>query len=215
MAGKPKPMSQIKQLLQLYKQGKGKKTIARSLNISKNTVKVYLDKLEQAKLDIDLLLALDDPVLESRFHPGNPAYKDGRVGHLKDKLGYFMRELKRVGVTQKLLWEEYIDDYPQGYSRSQFCFHLSQHLLASKPSMVLQHKPGEKLYIDFAGKKLSYIDPQTGELIYCQVFVACLPYSDYSFAMAVASQSIGDFLYALGCCLEELGGCKLPRTSAI
>ena len=43
MAGKPKPMSQIKQLLQLYKQGKGKKTIARSLNISKNTVKVYLE----------------------------------------------------------------------------------------------------------------------------------------------------------------------------
>ena len=40
-------MSQIKQLLRLYKQGKGKKTIAHSLSISKNTVKAYLNKLEQ------------------------------------------------------------------------------------------------------------------------------------------------------------------------
>jgi transposase len=56
--------------------------------------------------------------------------------------------------------------------------------------MVLAHKAGEKLFIDFAGKKLSYIEKDTGEVIYCQVFAACLPYSDYSFAMAVPSQSI-------------------------
>jgi len=206
MAGKPRPMSQIKQLLRLYKQGKGKKTIAHSLSISKNTVKAYLNKLEQTKMDIDSLLALEDPVLEAKFHPGNPAYKDGRFEHFKGKLDYFKEELKRTGVTRQLLWDEYIAAYPPGYSRSQFCFHLSQHLLASKPSMVLQHKAGEKLYIDFAGKKLSYVDSHTGELIYCQVFVACLPYSDYSFVMAVASQSINDFLYALSCCLEEFGG---------
>ena len=206
MAGKPRPMSQIKQLLRLYKQGKGKKTIAQSLSISKNTVKAYLNKLEQTKMDINSLLALEDPVLEAKFHPGNPAYKDGRFEHLKGKLDYFKGELKRTGVTRQLLWDEYIAAYPQGYSRSQFCFHLSQHLLASKPSMVLQHKAGEKLYIDFAGKKLSYADPHTGELIYCQVFVSCLPYSDYSFVMAVASQSINDFLYALSYCLEEFGG---------
>src|SRR5690606_16472279 len=58
----------------------------------------------------------------------------------------------------------------------------------------------------FAGKKLFYADRETGEVIYCQVFVACLPYSDYSFTMAVKGHSIADFLYALGCCLQELGG---------
>jgi transposase len=72
--------------------------------------------------------------------------------------------------------------------------------------MVLQHEPGEKLSVDFAGKKLSYIDQQTGELVACQVFVACLPYSDYSFVMAVKSQGVDDFLHALKCCLNELGG---------
>ena len=79
-------------------------------------------------------------------------------------------------------------------------------MIARKPSMVLQHKAGEKLFIDFAGKTLSYTHRDTGEVVSCQVFVACLPYSDYSFVMVVRSQSIADFLYALGCCLEDLGG---------
>jgi transposase len=72
--------------------------------------------------------------------------------------------------------------------------------------MVLIHNPGEKLFVDFAGDKISYIDPDTGEIIYCQVFVACLPYSDYSFAMAVPSQGIEDFIYALSCALVYFGG---------
>ncbi|WGF92198.1 hypothetical protein [Aequorivita marisscotiae] len=63
--------------------------------------------------------------------------------------------------------------------------------------MVLEHHPGDKLYIDFAGKPLSYINRYTGEIISVQVFVACLPYSDYSFAMAVPSQKLEDFLYAM------------------
>lgn len=206
MAGKPKRMSQIKQLLKLRKQGKGNKAIARELGISKNTVKAYLEKLALSKLSINYLLSLEDPVLEAKFHPGSPAYADERFEGLKSRLGYFTKELGRNGVTRKLLWEEYRQDFPQGYGLTQFCHHLSQHLVASKPSMVLQHKAGEKLYIDFAGKKLSYVNGQTGEVVECQVFVACLPYSDYSFVMAVRSQGIGDFLHALGQCLEFLGG---------
>lgn len=206
MAGKPKPMSQIKQLLRLHQQGEGKKTIARKLCMSKNTVKTYLDKLALQPLDVEVLLALEDPVLESKFHAGNPAYTQDRFEYFKDKLDYFVSELKRVGVTKGLLWEEYRQQCPEGYSYSQFCFHLSQHLIAAKPSMVLHHQAAEKLFIDFAGKKLSYVDADTGEVVYCHVFVACLPYSDYSFAMAVRSQSIHDFIYALTCCLNDLGG---------
>ena len=76
--------------------------------------------------------------------------------------------------------------------------------------MVLHHNAGEKLFIDFAGKELSYVDRETGEVVECQVFVACLPYSDYSFAMAMHTQNIGDFIYALTCCLNHVGGA--PKT---
>ncbi|KAF5277938.1 hypothetical protein FQR65_LT15904 [Abscondita terminalis] len=53
---------------------------------------------------------------------------------------------------------------------------------------------------------LAYIDRDSGEIIKVQVFVAVLPYSNYSFAMAVPSQHTDDFLFALGKCLEHLGG---------
>lgn len=75
--------------------------------------------------------------------------------------------------------------------------------------MVLTHSPGEKLFVDFAGQKLSYIDRKTGEVIECSVFVGCLPYSDYGFAIAVRNQSLEEFIHALQQCLNFLGGVKL------
>ena len=209
MAGKTRPMSQIKQLLQLHRQGMKINTIARTLEMSRNTVKSYLQKLSLLCIDIDILLALDDPILEGRFHAGNPAYSDGRFDYLKSHLGYYESELKRKHVTRRILWQEYRREQHQGYGYTQFCYHLSQQLIARKPTMALNHAPGEKLFVDFAGDKFSYVDKDTGEIIECQVFVACLPYSDYSFAMAVPSQNIEDFLYALACALAFFGGVPL------
>jgi len=206
MAGKIKPMSQIKQLLLLHQQGKKIKYIARVLGISRNTVKSYLARVDELKLSLQYLISVDDPELEHIFSGGNPAYKDARFEYIKSKLDYYQVQLKQTGVTRKLLWEEYLEEVPGGYGLTQFCFHLNQNLLARRPSMVLSHEPGEKLYIDFAGHKLSYIDIETGEFIYCPVFVACLPYSDYAFAYVVRSQSIDDFIYALKRCLEFIGG---------
>ncbi len=202
-------MSQVKQLLLLHNQGKGAKTIARTIGMSKNTVKTYLAKVEDLKLETEYLLNLEDCALERIFYPGNPAYKDPRFDYIKSNLDYFQKQLKIKGVTRKLLWEEYLEQIPNGYGLTQFCFHLNQQIVARNPSMVLNHEPGDKLYVDFAGKKLPYIDRETGELIYCPVFVACLPFSDYSFSMVVRSQCIEDFLYALKTCLEFFGGC--PR----
>ncbi len=158
-------------------------------------------------MNLDDLLALEDPVLEAKFHAGNPAYKDNvRYQTLKTELDFYKRELHRTGVTRKLLWEEYRLANVNGYSYTQFCFHISQQDIASRRSMVMNHKPGEKLFVDFAGKKMSYVDKVSGEIVRCPVFVACLPYSDYCFAMAVKSQSIEEFLFALRCCLDFLGG---------
>lgn len=187
MAGKTKRMSQVKQVLMLFSQGRGNKEIARMLDMSKNTVKSYRKKVEQSGVPIDQLLLMDDPVLEVRFHAGNPAYLDDRFIHLKSNLDTYVKELgdPKSHVTKYILWEEYRQAHPEGYGYTQFCYHISQHKKAKKPSMVLDHEPADMLFVDFAGDKTSYIDRDTGEIIECQVFVACLPYSDYSFVMAV------------------------------
>ncbi|WP_139276172.1 LuxR C-terminal-related transcriptional regulator, partial [Sinomicrobium oceani] len=43
-------MSQVKQILRMHQQGKGIKTIARTLSISKNTVKGYVRKAKTGTL---------------------------------------------------------------------------------------------------------------------------------------------------------------------
>lgn len=206
MAGKPKPMSQIKQLLRLRKQGAGKKHIARVLQISRNTVKAYLEKITDSGWTLDQLLGLEDQELEQYFHPGSPAYKDDRFSDFSTRLDYLVKELARTGVTRLGLWEEYRQARPDGYGYSQFCELLGRHRQSCKPSMVLIHHAGEKLFFDFAGKPLEIVDRHTGEITPVQMFVACLPYSDYGFAMALPTQQIEDVVHGLVCCLAALGG---------
>ena len=135
MAGKPKHMSQIKQLIRFHQQDTGIKTIARELSISRNTVKPYLSKITGGELDLTELHSLDDPVLEARLFADTPSYKENRYEQLKCKLAYISEELKKPGVTRHLLWEEYKQPRPDGYEYTQFCHHLTKYLLVSNPEL--------------------------------------------------------------------------------
>ncbi|MDR2569626.1 MAG: IS21 family transposase [Oscillospiraceae bacterium] len=206
MSGKVTRMSMIKQLLLLHRQGLSNRAIARELGIDKQTVNAYVRKIKANSFDIEALLKLEDPVLESKFMAGSAAYTDPRFDTLKELLPHYDSELKRKHVTRGLLWKEYIVAYPDGYRYTQFCFHLNQLLVARKPTAHIEHNPGEKLYVDFSGDTINYFDRKTDAEKKAQVFVATLPFSDYTFAMATASQTTDDFLYALSCCLISLGG---------
>ncbi|MFZ1748830.1 MAG: IS21 family transposase [Saprospiraceae bacterium] len=199
-------MSTVKQVLLKHQNGDSIRSIARHLSISRNTVKSYLAKFETLGVSMDALLALDDMQLESRFHPGNPAYSDLRHDILMDHMNDFCRELKDKGVTRHLLWEEYSMVHHPHYSYSQFCYHLEQNLKARKPTMVLNHNAAEKLMIDFSGHKMSYIDRETGEVISCQLYIATLPFSNYIFVKACLTQGLQDFISCTKKCLEFFGG---------
>ena len=79
MAGTIIDMSKIKQLLHLKKAGVSNRQIAKDLKMSRDKANEYVNRAESDPLGIDGLLQLDDPVLEKRFHPGNPAYTDERM----------------------------------------------------------------------------------------------------------------------------------------
>ena len=64
---------------------------------------------------------------------------------------------------------------------------------------------GEKLFQNFAGNTMEYVDRETGELVPCLVFVATLPASDYGYILFVHSQCTEDLVYAVTQCLKYLG----------
>lgn len=213
MAGTTIAMSKVKQVLQWFKQGKvSNRTIARNVGLNKETVNSYVSKAKADTLSLDELLKMDDYALDVRFRSGNPAYTDHRFDRFKEMLPYFVEQMSdpQKHMTLLLLWEEYTANYPNDhYSLTQFRFHYRQNTVAQKKiSTVLAdlHEPGEKIYLDFSGDTLSYIDTNTGEVVKVQTFVACLPASDYTFAIAVPSQRTEDFIYAFVQCLHHLGG---------
>lgn len=211
MAGKSKNMSQIKQLLLLKKSGISNRKAADIIGMNKETVNNYMNKVSADSLSLDELIRLDDPILEHRLKGGNPAYSDKRFETFKALLPYLQEEMKRKHVTLKLLWEEYRNEHPDDhYGLTQFRFHYNQNTEAGKesPSTILadMRTGGEKLFLDFAGDTMGYVDMETGEVVQCQAFVATLPASDYGYILFVRSQRTEDFVYAITQCLKHLGG---------
>lgn len=211
MAGTVKDMSLIKQVLQLKQLGESNRGISRKLSINKETINNYTKTFQLNNWTYEELLTKEDPELDRLFHAGNPAYSDPRMDDFLTRLPYFKDQLgnPKLHVTRQLLYEEYKHAYPDGYGKSQFYFHLQQNLVAQKDYVAMltdTYNPGEKLMVDFAGDKLSYVDTQTGEVIKVEVFVACMPYSDYTYVICVPSQKSEDFLFAIRMCLEHLGG---------
>jgi transposase len=213
MAAKPIPMNKVKQFLVLYQQGLGIKTISRQLEVSRNTIKAYIKRLNvllkgdpESEKRIQSLLKMDNPALESVFLQGPMPVKSDRMQSLLVFLEKAAAASGRVGFTRSWYWERYHTEVPDGYRKTQFFAYLKQFMQATKPSMVLEHQPAKEMMVDFAGKKLHYVDRNTGEVIEVQVLVCTLPYSDYGFAIAVRSQRTEDFIGGLQACLDHLGG---------
>jgi transposase len=58
------------------------------------------------------------------------------------------------------------------------------------------HIAGEKLFVDFAGRTGEVVDGLTGEIIPVQIFVAVLGVSNFTYAEAVLSQKLPDWIAA-------------------
>jgi transposase len=194
-------MSKLRQLLRLYDQGESKKRIGVLCGLSRNTVKKYLNRLETLGLSIKEIEQMDDHELDSLFGEGVLPEPSDRYKHLHSLFPEIEKKLKKKGVTRHQVWLEYVQKYPWGYQLSQFKHHYSKWLKYSKPTMHIEHKAGDKLYIDFAGQKLHIVDKSTGELRAVEVFVAILGASQLTYVEAIESQKKEDLIQ---CCINAL-----------
>jgi transposase len=179
-------MEELKQIKLLNDLGIGKKAIARQLGISKNTVKEYL--------------------LKEQSDTTKEALASSRLSDCHSFFPYCKEELGRTGVTRQILWAEYRAKYPEGYGYSQFCEHFARWMEKHHATLHIEQQPGDKMYIDFAGDKLSVVDPSTGEIQEMEVFVSVLGYSGLTYVKACPSQKKEDFLPCITDALEYYGG---------
>lgn len=72
--------------------------------------------------------------------------------------------------------------------------------------MRMEHKAGDKMFVDYTGKKLQLVDKVSGEITDVEVFVAILGCSQLTFVMAMASQRKEDFIMGCEQALHFYGG---------
>ncbi|MEZ5044134.1 MAG: hypothetical protein R2828_29845 [Saprospiraceae bacterium] len=119
-------MDQVKSIIKNYLSTRSIKATARQLKISKNTVREYLRRSQAYTEDIGQLLLLDDDQLKVILYGTHTPSQTDRSATLSQQQDYWIKELRRVGVTRQLLWEEYRVEHPDGYGYSQFCEYLKR-----------------------------------------------------------------------------------------
>ena len=187
----------------------GQRQIARSANISQSTVHDYLERFTAAGLSWPLPAEMSEAELEAALFPVAPGNN-----HAPDSdrpLPDFARiheELQRhKHTTRQLLWEEYRAAHPDGYRYSQFC-QLYRGWKQQRDLVLRQeHRPGEKLFVDWAGATIPVHDPQNGEVRQVSLFVAVLGASNYTYAEANENQQMAAWIGAHVRTFEFLGGC--------
>ena len=202
-------MIKIRQILRLQSQGCSKLQIAAQTGIARNTLKKYIKEFTASGLSFEEINELSDKELEDLFVKPEDRPLNERLQTLFSLFPAIEKELKRKGVTRELLWKEYKTNHPDGVGLSQFKHYFSQWKAQVNPTMHMEHKAGDKLYVDFAGDKLEIINEQTGEVKPVEVFVAILGASQLTYVEAVMTQQKEDFIFACENALHYCGG--VPR----
>jgi transposase len=167
--------------------------IAKALNISRPVVSQYISDFRSCGLTYEQAKTIPDSQLLDMLQ-NRKSKKSVKYEKLAGEFPGFIEELKRTGVTLMTLWEEYQKEHPDGYSYSQFCYHFQVWKNASKLTMHIDHKAGDKMFVDYAGNKLSIVDRKTGEIIPVEVFVAILGASQLTYVEASNSQKSEDWI---------------------
>ncbi|MCK9373698.1 MAG: IS21 family transposase [Sulfuricurvum sp.] len=169
----------------------------RAAGVPRTTIQDYIRRFKSSAMTIDEVEGMSDNVLHSRLFPEQRSATPSKKP-LPDML-YLHNELKQrkqTKVTLMLLWEEYKEQYPDGYEYTQFRVLYKKHVEKLNPSMRQVHLGGEKVFVDYSGLTMPIYDIQTGEIVKCQVFIAVLGASGYTFAHATPSQKQEDFFQA-------------------
>ena len=208
MANKTIGMIRLKQLFKLKAEGKSIRAIAPLLKVNRETVARYINQAKQLGLDFTVIEKMNEEELQVLFSKVN-AYKP--VDTLKKEtllkwFPYLQKELARTGVDRWVIYQEYITEHPDGYCYNHFCREYKTWAKTQDVSAIIEHKVGEKLYVDFAGKKLQITDRSTGEIKKVEVFVAILGFSQFTYVQACPSQKREVFIGAVENTLHYIGG---------
>ncbi len=172
----------VKLILELHKAGMSRNTIADNRHMSRSSVTDVIRLSKEISIAFDDVKDKGEKQVYCLFYPGkhaeetvykNPDYK------------YVHSELKKVGVTLKLLWEEYRDkcnkecSIPMGYTK--YCNEYVEYTITNTLTNHLIHKPNYQYILPYEAEAVS-------GRYYAIIYLCCLckSVSKLYFALGIA-----------------------------
>lgn len=188
-------VEKVREILRLYLElNYSLRDAATALGVSKTTVGEYIAEFKRTGLSYPQITRMSDTEVIELFEKSNKSSNPMYEEFSKD-FEYISKELKRTGVTLYLLWEEYRRGQDEGFSYSRFCHHYRMWEGRQDPDMHMEHKAGDITYMDFTGKKMHIVDPDTGEIEEVESFVSVLGASQLTYVEFVRTQRLEDWIW--------------------
>lgn len=203
-------MIHCRRILELYLDGVSQRTISASTGHSRNTVSGVIQRARSHGIQA-LSDTMTDAWLEAFLFPEKQAVEKGYYPVDWEKVH---KELQKKNVTLTLLHHEYATEAREGkkipYAYRTFAEKYGNYAKKYKTTMPIRRKPGEIMEVDWAGSTLKIMDRATGEDLPAYLFIATLPYSQYSYVEAFFDMTSPSWLTAHIHALEYFGG--VPET---
>jgi lambda repressor-like predicted transcriptional regulator len=201
---------QQKKIISLHDQGYSLRKISKLLGVHRKTVTYYVEQHKASGIPAEKLILPEADIVGSLSIAPLAKERDSRYTSFKIFADQHRNQSKKTGFTIDNMYRDYkamsLDKY---YSRSQFYRLIQEIWNPPRGSLRLNNKYGDVLYVDYTGKKLSYVDKSTGEEIKVEILVTILPASQYIYMEAMASQRQEDFIQGIMNALEYIGGSPL------
>lgn len=185
----------VKLIMELRNDGLSRRAIASLRHISRHSVSEVFDIANEKGINYEDVRPLSDADAYRLFYPDKHSneimFADPNYEHIHE-------ELKKPGVTLKLLHEEYVDrcqqngELPMG--KTKFNEGYAEYTIANRLTNHLLHKPGECVEVDWSGPTMRYVDMTTGEIITIYLFVGTLPYSQFSYVEPCLNMKMDTFI---------------------
>lgn len=182
-------MPDYKSIISHHESGMSQRMIAKKVHSSRHTISQILTAAQEKNIKYARIADLSDEKIEDLLGISFSSAGRNPLYEIPD-FDYCVEELKKPGVTVKLLWEEYTENCLSSgrvpYKLTQFKTLLRDYIDKNEFSDIIHHKPGDSIEVDWAGTRPHWSDPYTGEIIKGYLFVGVLSYSGYGYCEITA-----------------------------
>ena len=205
---------QVKLILLLRSTGMSQRAICQSRHMSRSSVSEVFRIADEQNITYADVESKSHAEVYSMFYPDK--YPEENVYAPVD-YAYVHDELKRPGVTLKRLWKEYRQHCSGSgmlsFGYSKFCDDYNAYAASQNLTNRITHKPGYAIEVDWSGTRMHLADRVTGELIDVYLFVAVLPFSQYTYIEPCLDMKEASWIGCNVHMLEFFGG--VPAKSSV